>query len=81
MVVEAMGLEISDRLRAALDGVALTSEGLVATAGVGSYATAVPGVFVAGALINGGAAVAQCVAEGMAAVAQVEGFLLEQADR
>jgi NADPH-dependent glutamate synthase beta subunit-like oxidoreductase len=65
LVVEAMGLEINGTLRAALTGVYLNDHGLVAVSD-GSRTTR-PGVHAAGGLVNGGASVARCVAEGMAA--------------
>lgn len=75
MVIEAMGLQVADELRTALEGVAFTDDGLVKTAGEDSFGTELEKVFVAGALINGGASVAQCVAEGMRAAEEIDGFL------
>lgn len=75
MVVEAMGLGVSDGLRQALPGIALGADGLVQTAAEGVFSTGVDGVFAAGGLVNGGASVAQCVAEGMRAAAAIDEYL------
>jgi len=65
LVIEAMGLEIDHSLRGALTGIAVNDYGLVDVSD-GSR-TSRAGVHAAGALVNGGASVARCVAEGMAA--------------
>lgn len=65
LVIEAMGLQIADPIRKALPGIALNEFGLVAV-NDGSR-TSRPGVHAAGGLVNGGASVARCVAEGIAA--------------
>jgi len=75
MVIEAMGLGIDDGLRNALAGIAFTEDGFMHTAGPETFETALGGVFVAGGLINGGASVAQCVAEGMRAAEEIDTFL------
>ncbi len=72
LAIEAMGLHVSDALRECLDGVAFTEHGLVRVAGDGSLATSLENVFAAGGLINGGASVAQCIAEGMAAAQEID---------
>ena len=75
MVIEAMGLGVTAGLRDALKDIAFTEEGLVQTTGMGSYATSLPRVFAAGGLVNGGASVAECVAEGMQAAKEIDTFL------
>lgn len=71
MVIEAMGLQVSDALRSALDGIELTPHGLVAIAGGGSFATCLKKVYAVGGLVNGGASVVQCIAEGMQAAREI----------
>ena len=75
MVIEAMGLRVSDGLQDALEGIVFTEDGLIRTVGEDSFATGLDGVFAAGALINGGATVAQCVAEGMRAAEEINRML------
>lgn len=65
LVIEAMGLQISDQLRRNLPGIDFNDFGLIAIAN-GSQ-TSRQGVFAAGGLVNGGASVARCIAEGLAA--------------
>jgi NADPH-dependent glutamate synthase beta subunit-like oxidoreductase len=64
LVIEAMGLQVVDALRAALTGVHLPGFGC-------GPRTNVDRLYAAGALVNGGASVAQCVAEGLAAAAAI----------
>ena len=64
-VVEAMGLCVSAAVRQALEGIEFSELNLVQPEGAAG--TGLASVFVAGALVNGGASVAQCVAEGMRA--------------
>ncbi len=75
MVIEAMGLGVDAGLKDALTGIAFAENGLVQTPGPGTFATTLDKVFAAGALINGGASVAQCVAEGMQAAEEIDAFL------
>ncbi|MFC1497803.1 FAD-dependent oxidoreductase [Verrucomicrobiota bacterium] len=75
MVIEAMGLGISDKLKNALKGANFTDSGLIETAGKDSFAAGINGVFAVGALINGGASVAQCVSEGMKVAGEIDIFL------
>lgn len=75
MVVEAMGLEVADEARSALADLAFTPRGLVATLAADTFATELSGVFAAGALVNGGASVVQCIAEGMRAADEIDRFL------
>ena len=75
LVVEAMGLGLEGPLAGALQACAFDGHGLVKTAGAHSFACGVPGVFAGGGLINGGASVVQCVAEGMEAGREIDGFL------
>lgn len=65
MVIEAMGLEVADGIRSALPGVEFNAHGLVALT-EGSHTTR-SGVHAAGGLVNGGASVARCITEGLAA--------------
>jgi len=78
LVIEAMGLAIDEDLRAALGGLAFTETGLLATAGEGRFATNVEGVFVAGALVNGGASVEQCVTEGTQTAQEIDSYLVQR---
>lgn len=75
MVIEAMGLGISDVLKNELDGVEFTEHGLVKMVRDGSFAVGPDNVFAAGGIINGGATVVQCVAEGMKAAEEINGIL------
>jgi NADPH-dependent glutamate synthase beta subunit-like oxidoreductase/2,4-dienoyl-CoA reductase-like NADH-dependent reductase (Old Yellow Enzyme family) len=69
LVIEAMGLEVDAALRSALPGVAFNLHGLVAlTEGA---RTTRAGVHAAGGLTNGGASVARCIAEGLAAAEEI----------
>lgn len=78
MVIEAMGLKLPDVLKDAVSDLSFTDSGLVRTAGEDSCATGTAGVFAAGAVINGGASVCQCVAEGMKAADEIDNFLRHQ---
>ncbi|MBN1557486.1 MAG: FAD-dependent oxidoreductase [Lentisphaerae bacterium] len=71
LAVEAMGLEVDPALRAALPGVAFDARGRVAVAGDGSGRTSLDGVYAVGGLVNGGASVVQCIAEGLRAAEAV----------
>ena len=75
MVIEARGLGPAPELFAALEGVDLREDGLVRTAEDGSAMTSVDGVFAGGGLVNGGAAVVQCIAEGMRAAEEIDMWL------
>ncbi|MBN2302028.1 MAG: FAD-dependent oxidoreductase [Lentisphaerae bacterium] len=75
MVIEAMGLGISSQLRNAIAGVTFTTTGLVKTVRENSFETELNKVFAAGALINGGSTVAQCIAEGMQAADEIDKLL------
>jgi NADPH-dependent glutamate synthase beta subunit-like oxidoreductase/2,4-dienoyl-CoA reductase-like NADH-dependent reductase (Old Yellow Enzyme family) len=65
LIIEAMGLRVADSLRAALAGVDFSSDGRVSIDA--AHRTNIGRVYAAGALVNGGASVGQCVAEGLAA--------------
>lgn len=65
LAIEALGQRLSGDLQAALPGVELTPAGLVRVDE--RMQTTRPGVFAAGDLTNGGATVAQAVAEGLRA--------------
>lgn len=75
LVIEAMGLGPEPGLRAALADCVFGDRGLIRTASPQSYACGPAGVFAGGGLINGGASVVQCVAEGMGAGREIDGFL------
>ncbi len=75
LVIEAMGLGLEEPLVSALRGCAFGAEGLVKT-GEGSLRVGgLPGFFAGGGVINGGASVAQCVAEGMRAGSEMDASL------
>ena len=74
LVVEAIGQQADDELRAALPGVEFTRQGLVRTR-EGSLATSRDGVFAAGDLVNGGTTVVQAVAEGARAAREIDAWL------
>ena len=73
LVVVATGLQVADGLREALAGIACNERGLVALTD-GACTTRV-GVYAVGGLVNGGASVARCVAEGLAAAEEIHGAL------
>jgi NADPH-dependent glutamate synthase beta subunit-like oxidoreductase/2,4-dienoyl-CoA reductase-like NADH-dependent reductase (Old Yellow Enzyme family) len=75
LVIEAMGLGLEKGLVDALAGCELNEQGLVRRVSGSSYSCGLPGVYVGGALINGGASVVQCVAEGMAAGCEIDAWL------
>jgi NADPH-dependent glutamate synthase beta subunit-like oxidoreductase len=77
LVVEAIGQEVDEELRAALSGVEFTRAGLVRTA-PDSLATTRRGVFAAGDIVNGGATVVRAVAEGARAAGMIDEYLKEQ---
>ena len=58
--------------REALAGLVLNDDGLVQTEGDGSFATAVPGVFAAGDLVNGGTTAVRGISEGMQAAEEID---------
>lgn len=76
LVLEAMGLQVDEALRRALLGVEFNEHGLV-TLTEGSLTTR-PGVHAAGGLVNGGASVARCIAEGMAAADQIHASVAKE---
>ena len=75
MVIEAMGLGIADNMKKVLKGVRYTEHGLIRTPKEGSFATGLKKVFVAGGLINGGASVVHCIADGMKAAEEIDLYL------
>ncbi|MEI6150045.1 MAG: FAD-dependent oxidoreductase, partial [bacterium] len=75
LIIEAMGLGLEASLASALKECSFTGEGLVKTAEGASFACGLPGVFAGGGVINGGASVSQCVAEGMRAGHEIDLFL------
>ena len=64
LVIEAMELQVADSVRGALAGLSLPAGGC-------GCRTNLDRVYAAGALVNGGASVAQCVAEGLAAATAI----------
>lgn len=75
LIIEAMGLRLETSLISALNGCSLNEEGLVKTAGGSSMSCGLPGLFAGGGMINGGASVVQCIAEGMSAGCEIDEFL------
>ena len=75
MVVEGQGMMVEPGLRNLLTGLLFTEDGRLAMAESGLFATAWPGVYAAGALINGGASVAACVAEGRGAAREIHQYV------
>ena len=72
LVIEAMGLEPADRLKDALAGIRFGENGLIRRADAKTFFTGKDKVFAAGALVNGGASVARCVAEGVEAAVEMD---------
>jgi NADPH-dependent glutamate synthase beta subunit-like oxidoreductase len=77
LVIEAIGQALPDAVRSALEGVALTRHGLVATR-PGSQATSLERVFAGGDLVNGGTTAVQAIAEGMKAADEIDRTLPAQ---
>ncbi len=75
MVIEAMGLGVEEKLKGELDEIEFSEYDLIKTVDDNLFDTGVEGVFAAGGVINGGASVAQCVAEGMKAAAEIHAML------
>lgn len=73
-VIEAMELQVADSVRAALAGLSLGRDGRVQI--LDGYRTNLDRVYSAGGLVNGGASVAQCVAEGVSAAATMHHDLM-----
>jgi NADPH-dependent glutamate synthase beta subunit-like oxidoreductase/2,4-dienoyl-CoA reductase-like NADH-dependent reductase (Old Yellow Enzyme family) len=76
LVIEAMGLGLDERVKAALTGCRFDARGLVEVAGGGSLACGPEGVYAGGGMINGGATVVQCIEEGMRAARELDRFLV-----
>ena len=74
-IIEAMGLEVSSRLRNVLAALECSTDGCVRVDA--AHLTSAGRVYAAGALVNGGASVADCVAEGLAAAEAIDGDLRE----
>ena len=74
-VVDASGLETENAFRSELPGQAFSAAGILQCVDAGSFRTVMDGVFAAGALINGGASVPQCVDEGMRAAEEITQWL------
>ena len=72
MVIEAIGQELSEGPRAALQGLIFTKSGSVQTKAEDPFATSLDRVFAAGDLINGGTTAVQAVAEGMKAAERIK---------
>ena len=65
LAVEAMGLEVAHPVRKALSGMPQDEAGRVQVSE--EFRTCMDGMYAVGGLVNGGASVGQCVAEGMKA--------------
>lgn len=76
LVIEAMGLGLDERVKVALKGCRFDAHGLLEVAGEGSLACGPEGVYAGGGMINGGAAVVQCIEEGMRAGREIDRFLI-----
>jgi glutamate synthase (NADPH/NADH) small chain len=77
LIIQAMGLGIEESLAVALQPCRFSEAGLVQTLDGASLSCGLPGVYAGGGLINGGAAVVQCVEEGMRAGREIDGYLLQ----
>lgn len=75
MVIEAMGLSVADDFRKAVAGIDFDDNGLVRLPVDDSFQTGLNRVYAAGGMINGGASVCQCIAEGMKAAEEIDGRL------
>jgi NADPH-dependent glutamate synthase beta subunit-like oxidoreductase/2,4-dienoyl-CoA reductase-like NADH-dependent reductase (Old Yellow Enzyme family) len=73
-VVEAIGQQASAELKASLNGVRFTNQGVL-WVDPETLETSRPGVFAAGDIINGGATVVQAVAEGTRAARSLDQYL------
>ena len=74
MVIEAMGLSVDAAIIEALSGCSFSEKALLET-GEASCFCGIPAVFAAGGMVNGGDSVVQCIAEGMRAGREIDGFL------
>jgi NADPH-dependent glutamate synthase beta subunit-like oxidoreductase/2,4-dienoyl-CoA reductase-like NADH-dependent reductase (Old Yellow Enzyme family) len=81
LIIEAMGLGLEKSLTAALQGCQFSEEGLVKTPNGSSLSTGLSGIYAGGGVINGGASVVQCVAEGMRAGREIDVFLKKNAGK
>ncbi len=77
LIIEAMGLGLEASLVTALKACQFGKDGLIKVQTGAAYSCGLPGVFAGGGLINGGASVVQCVAEGMQAGCEIAAFLDE----
>lgn len=68
-VVEAMELQVAGSIHSALAGIKFSAAGTVEVGD--NFRTNLDRVYAAGALVNGGASVAQCVGEGVLAAASI----------
>lgn len=75
VVIESLGLKVEPAMAEALPPHWLTENGLIKQAKDRSFASDMPGVFVGGGAVNGGAAVVQCIAEGMQAGVEIDRYL------
>lgn len=74
-VITAMGLEAEHALRTALPGMPFSDAGCLVLNDSAHWTTSIPGVYAAGALVNGGATVAQCTTEGLQAATCIHQYL------
>jgi NADPH-dependent glutamate synthase beta subunit-like oxidoreductase len=77
LVIEALGQDLADEMKAALKTLAFTKDGRVQTRPDNPFATNLNKVFAAGALVNGGTTAVQGVAEGLQAAAEIDRFLAQ----
>ncbi|MEI6787772.1 MAG: FAD-dependent oxidoreductase [bacterium] len=75
LIIEAMGLGVEESLTVSLSPCTFTEQGLVKTTGEHSLSCGIPGVYAGGGVINGGASVVQCVADGMKAGVEISKYL------
>lgn len=75
MVIEAIGQEVAEEMKAALTGLEFTQSGMVRTRPDNPFATTLDKVFAAGDLVNGGTTAVQGVAEGMKAGEAIDRLL------
>ena len=73
LVIETMGLEVADPVRAALRDLPQDVAGRIKV--TETFRTRMEGVYAAGGLVNGGASVGQCVEEGMKAAEAIHSDL------
>ncbi len=78
LAIEAIGQTLSPETRAALEGLALTEDGLVKVK-AGSQETSLDGVYAGGDMVNGGSTAVQGIHEGMRAAEEIAARLAQAA--